>query len=247
MLSRRTFLKTAGAVAVLSAGFGAGKIFTSSQNKSFALHGFIPANEKYMQDVFSSFIKKVRSNSSPLIYANENLKSLVRNIYETAARNSMSNSDNGTISIRLTELEREVNGDILLSDGSTPVYNPAEDFTGSFIWLRKSLRNTKAQYFISIEYREKDFFTSLFNTKEMVVVLENEKGIVDKINLSKSYKNILIDGPQGKTALQISDGLAHVHKSTCRHSLCTKAGFISKAGSIIACAPNKVLIRIDTV
>ncbi len=81
----------------------------------------------------------------------------------------------------------------------------------------------------------------------MVVVLENEKGIVDKINLSKSYKNILIDGPQGKTALQISDGLAHVHKSTCRHSLCTKAGFISKAGSIIACAPNKVLIRIDTV
>jgi hypothetical protein len=245
MLSRRTFLKSVGIAAALGAGFGAGKLFSLSGNKTFALHGFIPADEKYAADVFSAFIKKIRSNSTPIIYAEQDLKRMIEKVYPAAVNGKYGLSSKETISIRMNKLNTEVNGDILLSDASAAVFNPDEDFTSSFIWLRKSLKNTKAQYLISIEYKENDLFSSLFKANDKIVVIENEKGIVDKVDINKSYKNILIDGPQGNTALQISDGLAHVHKSTCRHSICTKAGFISEIGSIIACAPNKVLIKIE--
>ncbi|MEJ5263679.1 MAG: NusG domain II-containing protein, partial [Ignavibacterium sp.] len=71
----------------------------------------------------------------------------------------------------------------------------------------------------------------------------NGKGLVDKISLDKNYKNIWVDGLQGKTGLRIENGIAQVHTSSCRHGIC-KHSIASEVGNIIACAPNKVLIKV---
>ena len=68
--------------------------------------------------------------------------------------------------------------------------------------------------------------------------------MVDRISLENNYKNILIDGPQGKTGIKIENGVAQVHTSTCRHGIC-KHTVASGVGNIIACAPNKVLVKIE--
>ena len=54
----------------------------------------------------------------------------------------------------------------------------------------------------------------------------------------------MIDGPQGKTGLKIENGVAQVHSSTCRHGIC-KHTTASGVGNILACAPNKVLVKIE--
>jgi hypothetical protein len=53
----------------------------------------------------------------------------------------------------------------------------------------------------------------------------------------------LIDGALGKTGLKIENGIARVHTSSCRHGICEHT-FANNVGNVIACAPNKVLIKI---
>ncbi len=78
-------------------------------------------------------------------------------------------------------------------------------------------------------------------------MIENNNGVFDKIPLISTYKNVKVDGPQGKTEIEISNGLVKVTKSTCRHKLCEKSRYAANIGDVIACAPNKVLIRIEIV
>ncbi len=118
-----------------------------------------------------------------------------------------------------------------------------DDFTSALENIRTNIKNRKAQYFFTAEYNETDLISSIFKSNKKEIVIENEKGLVDRISLDKNYKNILIDGPQGKTGLKIENGIAQVHTSTCRHGIC-KHSIASGFGNIIACAPNKVLVKV---
>ncbi len=138
-----------------------------------------------------------------------------------------------------------VASDLIVSDTDNSVYS-LNDLHYSLSNIRNSLKNRKAEYFFTAEYNETDFLSSIFKTNKKEVVIENEEGLVERISLDKNYKNILIDGPQGKTGLKIENGFVRVHTSSCRNGIC-KHTLASSVGNIIACAPNKILVKIELV
>lgn len=53
-----------------------------------------------------------------------------------------------------------------------------------------------------------------------------------------------VPGPLGPTVVKIEDGRAQVTASPCPHKLCVKMGSIGKEGGVVACVPNRVVLRI---
>ena len=241
MISRRSFLRLSGlAAAALTAGYGAGKIVNSGKEEFFTVYGFIPADDSVVKSLVSSFQHKVNSGT-PVILAEERWHKII-----SQALPSTSSSGSNT-SISIVKLNEKISSDILICDNTNKIFNPETDFNRMFTEIRSKIKNRKAEYIFTAEYRKRDLISRLFNTKEKVVVIENEKGIAERINLNNSYKNIVVNGPQGKTGVAIKNGLVHIHTASCKHQICRHSGFISEPGKLIACAPNKVLIRIETV
>lgn len=241
MISRRNFLKIAGLSTVaIGSGFTTGKLIRNKKSVYFAVHGFIPADEQIISQLVAGFKNKVRSNVDAVVIADTKIGEVITRIDLQLKNKTFSNS--GNITYRLKSLNKQTISDIIISDTENPVYS-LNDLNYGFSNIRTNLKNRKAEYLFTAEYKESDLLSSIFKLNENEVLIENENGLVDRISLNKNYKNILIDGPQGKTGLIIENGIVQVHKSTCRHEIC-KCSIASTAGNLIACAPNKVLIKI---
>ena len=242
MISRRNFLKIAGLTSVaLGAGYTTGKLTGNSKTVNYTVHGFIPADEQVIANIVASFKNKVKSNTEPVVIADSKIGEIINRV-DIKSRKEIF-STNGSITYRLKRLNEQVDSDIIISDVNNSVYS-LDDLNSAFENIRAGLKKRKADFLFTAEYNETDFLSSIFKSGSKEVVIENEKGLVDRISLDKGYKNILIDGPQGKTGLKIENGVAQVHKSTCRHGIC-KHTIASGVGNIIACAPNKVLVKIE--
>lgn len=241
MISRRNFLKIAGLSSVtIAAGYTTGKLTGNSKSVHFVLHGFIPADENVIAELVSSFKNKVKSNTNPLIFSDSKIGEVVMRLHSQSSNNSF--SEKGKIVYRIKRLNKQVDSDIIISDSENPIYS-INDWNYYFSELRSKIKNRKADFLFTAEYKEEDFISSLFKSNKKEIVIENEKGLVDKISPDKNYKNIWVDGQQGKTGLRIENGIAQVHTSSCRHGIC-KHSIASEVGNIIACAPNKVLIKV---
>jgi hypothetical protein len=241
MINRRSFLKSIGlGAAAIGTGFGTGKLLTGSSSKRFALHGFLPANEKVISDLLSAFNRKANS-SSVTVFADNKLKSLIEN--HSGFNGS---SSKGNVVVRAIKLDKPVMSDILLSDSEIAVYDPEADFNVAFDRVRSAIKNKRAEYYISVEYKEEGML-SILKSSEKKLVIENSKGIVDVVKFNNSYNNIVVDGVLGKTGISLSGNSVHVHTSACKHQLCKLSGYASAPGDVIACAPNKVILRIETV
>lgn len=240
MISRRNFLKIAGlSTLAVGAGFTAGRI-SDKKSVYYAIHGFIPADEHIISQLVAAFKNKIKSNSNPVVIADSKIGEVI-NRFDLNSRNS-SFTSTGNITYRLHKLDKTVDSDIIAGDNISSVYSP-DDMNVSLSEIRTNLRNRKAQFFFTAEYSERDFLSSLFSSDSREVVIENEKGLVDRISAGKNFSSILIDGPVGKTGLKIENGIARVISSCCRNGICRHSG-ASAPGSVIACAPNKVLIKI---
>ncbi len=247
MISRRSFLKVSGiAAAALAAGYGAGKITGPGASKYFSVHGFLPGDANIIAGITKLFGKKCSSNPIPVIYADKRWAGIISKVYKLNAVNN-NNPSISRVTFRMMKINDNVDADIMLGDGRNFIYDPLNDFDASFTELRKRVQNMKAEYIFSAEYSESDLFSALFKSNKSAVVIENEKGIFDRIDPDKNFKNIEIAGPLGKTAICIANGLVKVNSAPCRHQLCMHTGVASGNGDIIACAPNKILIRIGTI
>lgn len=241
MISRRNFLKVAGLSTIaLGAGYTTEKLIGKSISVYYAVHGFIPADEQVINNLVTAFKNKVRSNTLPVVITDSKIGEVINKFDFKTRKDDFSN--NGTITYRIKRLDNQVDSDIIVSDVNNSIYS-LDDFNTALDNIRNNIKNKKAEYFFTAEYNESDFLSSIFKSNKKEVVIENEKGLVDRILLDKDYKNIFIDGPQGKTGLKIENGIAQVHTSTCRHGIC-KHTIASGVGTIIACAPNKVLIKV---
>ncbi len=241
MISRRNFLKLAGLGSIaIAAGYTTGRIADNSKSMHFVVHGFIPSDESVIENLVSSFKKKIKSNAEPVVLADRKIGEIILRYHNNYLSNQLNN--NGKIIYRLNRLNKPVDSDIIISDSANSIYS-IDDLNFSFSEIRRNIKNRKADYLFTAEFRDEDLITSLFKANRKEIVIENEKGLIDKISLNKNYKNILVDGPQGKTGLKIENGFAKVHTSTCRHGIC-KHSIASEAGDIIACAPNKVLVKV---
>lgn len=241
MISRRNFLKIAGLGSVaIAAGYTTGKLTDNPRFSNFVVHGFIPSDENIIENIVKSFKQRIKSNSEPIVIADNKVGELIIRFHNQISSDTFER--NGKIVYRIKKLKEQIDSDIIVSDNSNSIYS-IDDLTITFFDIRRNIKNRKAEYLFTAEYKEEDLFTSLFKSSKKEIVIENEKGLVDKISLNKNYKNIWVDGPQGKTGLKIENGLAQVHTSTCRHGIC-KHSVASEVGNIIACAPNKVLVKV---
>jgi len=242
MISRRNFLKLAGLGSVaLAAGFTTGKLTSNSKSVNFVVHGFIPADEFVIENLVSSFNNKIKSNAEPVVFADSKIGEVIVRYHNRYSSNLFKN--NGKIIYRLKRLNEKIDSDIIISDSANPIYS-IDNLNYSFNEIRRNIKNRKADYLFTAEYKEEDLFSSIFKSSNKEIIIENENGLFDRISLDKNYKNIWIDGPQGKTGLKIENGFAQIHTSSCRHGIC-KHTIAGEVGNIIACAPNKVLIKIE--
>lgn len=242
MISRRNFFKIAGLSTVaIGAGFTTGKLTGNPKSVYYALHGFIPADEQVVANLVTAFKNKVKSNSEPIVISDSKIGEVISRIDLRSNKQTFSNK--GTVTYRIKRLDNQIDSDIIVSDANNSVY-ALDDLSSAFENIRAGLRNRKADFLFTAEYNETDFLLSIFKSGSKEIVIENEKGLVDRVSLDKNYRNLLIDGPQGKTGLKIENGIAQVHTSTCRHGIC-KHSIASSVGNIIACAPNKVLVKIE--
>ena len=68
---------------------------------------------------------------------------------------------------------------------------------------------------------------------------------VEKARLKLSQEaSVVITGPIGETIVRIEKGTVHVVASACPNKICVRTGGVHRAGDLIICAPNKVVIRI---
>lgn len=54
-----------------------------------------------------------------------------------------------------------------------------------------------------------------------------------------------LEGPLGSTRLEIRDGRARILASPCPTKACIGMGAITRAGELLACVPNELLVRIE--
>jgi hypothetical protein len=74
--------------------------------------------------------------------------------------------------------------------------------------------------------------------------IESEGNSVRRVDLS-SDQEISVSGPLGATIVEVKDGQIRVKQSPCPHQFCAKMGFKEKDGDVIACIPNRVVVRVE--
>ena len=59
-------------------------------------------------------------------------------------------------------------------------------------------------------------------------------------------RSIDLDGPLGQTHLVIDDQGARITDSPCPRKICIGMGTAKQTGDLLACVPNRILVRIDS-
>lgn len=57
--------------------------------------------------------------------------------------------------------------------------------------------------------------------------------------------SVMVHGPVGTTVVEIRRGAAWVSQSDCPLHICMRMGKISRAGEVVVCVPNRVVVRIE--
>lgn len=77
-----------------------------------------------------------------------------------------------------------------------------------------------------------------------VAVVEVDGHEVHRLDLSVDCRRA-VAGPLGETVIQVNAGEVRVENSPCPHKLCVRMGWVRRAGSLIVCVPNRVLVRVE--
>ncbi len=75
------------------------------------------------------------------------------------------------------------------------------------------------------------------------VVIEVAGKVVQQLDLNSSQE-IAVTGAIGQSIVKIDHGSAQMIHSDCPQKICVKTGKIHRAGSMIVCVPNKVVVKI---
>lgn len=77
----------------------------------------------------------------------------------------------------------------------------------------------------------------------VVVTSAGETCFTAPLNQSRSVD---LDGPLGVTRLVIANNAVHITSSPCPHKICLTMGPATQTGDLLACVPNRILVRIDS-
>jgi hypothetical protein len=246
MITRKKFIKLSSISALaIGSGYTVSKLLDNPGNQHYSVYCFLPSDEKLFAEVVRAFITTVKSNSTPIINADDDYKFMLQKLFMKHKQTSFSSS--GSVSYTVKRLYKHVNSDIIVSDTNKSIYSLNNDFTDELMTTRSMLYGTEAKIFFAAVYRQSKILSSLFSSNQKEIVIENKNGVFDKIPLNSTCNNLKVNGPQGETEIEINNDLVKVTKSTCRHKLCKRSRYAANVGDVIACAPNKILIRIEKV
>ena len=93
---------------------------------------------------------------------------------------------------------------------------------------------------ISLTY----IISSFHNTGGDTVLIQVDGKDFLRLSLSEN-KIIAVPGPIGVSIIEIKDGRVRMLSSPCPDKLCIKEGYIDKAGQVIICIPNRIVIKIE--
>ena len=81
-----------------------------------------------------------------------------------------------------------------------------------------------------------------FSEGDWVVIKVNQKEVA---RLSLEIDQIThVKGPLGLTGVEVKKGQARIVRSPCKNKVCIKSGYIRYADRLVACIPNRVVVRI---
>jgi len=86
------------------------------------------------------------------------------------------------------------------------------------------------------------FLIKAFIPEGHAVVIEADNRPVYLLPLDKD-RIVRVEGPLGKTIVEIKDNRVRIQDSPCHNKLCVHQGWIKK-GSLV-CLPNRVVVTID--
>jgi hypothetical protein len=143
--------------------------------------------------------------------------------------------------VQLSKLDERLPADLMLQQAGR-VLDPASAFGRSLLEQRERLRGRRAEVAVSLRLEPRP--DALFGSR--VLVIENEQGEQDRVALDGATRRLELQGPAGKTGVIVDRNGARVVEASCRHATCRLQGAVSRPGELIACAPNRLVLRVET-
>ncbi|HSV85401.1 MAG TPA: NusG domain II-containing protein, partial [Levilinea sp.] len=244
-LSRRSFLKlTALSALTLGAGYTVGKLVPQSaedgESRAFSLHAFLPGDSNLVSEVMRVFAQKTGPAARLTVSADRQWSEMIRLAVQPGHL-----LGGGLLAVRMAALPETLPADLLLGDNQQAVYSPEEDYDPALLNLRGLVRGYQAGYLFSAEYRHTSLLAGLLPLRDLFAVVRSGPDVVERIPLDRTYRQVVVNGPQGKTVLSMSGGAVQVQAAACRNKLCMHSGTAVYAGSVIACAPNRLVVQVE--
>lgn len=85
----------------------------------------------------------------------------------------------------------------------------------------------------------------MFTNRPAIVVVYLDSRIVARYPLDVE-REVTVDGRIGRLHLRIAGGSVRVSESSCPHAICRRTGPVRYDGQQIVCAPNHLLIEIQS-
>lgn len=242
MIQRRTFLKLAAlGAASIGTGVGAG-ILTHRPRTRAALHAFVPTDADLAADLMRGFLARLPESgrgASLVLAGGGPLRDAIASACPDAGLRS-----SGRLVVRIDPCSIDVGADLMLTDGTRGIARPDTDFGSHLAALRTRMRGARAAWIVSADYDGRDIVDRLI-APSLVAVVEDERGIVDRIALDDRTRTISVSGPVGRSTFELSASGARAVAAPCRHGLCVHRGVVGASGEAVACAPNRALVRIE--
>ncbi|ABI69251.1 NusG domain II-containing protein [Syntrophomonas wolfei] len=91
------------------------------------------------------------------------------------------------------------------------------------------------------------FFLAYRENVPLTAVISVNGDIVVQLKLDESISKhfIKVPGPLGTSVVEVKPGAIRMKSSPCPGHYCTKTGWIDRPGQVVACIPNRVIIKIS--
>lgn len=76
----------------------------------------------------------------------------------------------------------------------------------------------------------------------LIVEAENRTVFRAPLDTARQFE---VEGPLGMTRMEINNGAVRVLSSPCPQKICIGLGEVRRAGGLLACVPNRIVVRIE--
>jgi hypothetical protein len=243
MLNRRAFLQSA---LLGGAAFGFGlKLGLGGHRQDggsrLVLHGFLPADGDVVGEAVRAFLAAAPGRlPAPVLDVMPRLRGDVAAALRGRAGDFVRN-DERVLSLQVTDLCAATGADVLVQDGGR-ILDPAGEFGRELLALRTALQGRTAAVALTARLETRGEPTG----QGRVLVVEDERGLQERIALAGAPRSLELGGPAGRTLVEFGQDGVRVRRASCRHATCRLQGAATRAGELIACAPNRLLLRVES-